>query len=346
MINYKKLTGVGLVGYGTYLPRMRIKVGEIAKAYKADGEQISRGLSVCQKSVANWDEDAASMGYAAGYRALKMAGIDAKKIGALFVGSESHPYAVKPTSTIIGEALGIGNEYMAADLEFACKAATAGVQIIAGQIAAGIINYGLAIGADKAQAEPGDVLEYTAGAGAAGLLLGKRKLMAKLVGYYSLSSDTGDFWRRAQEKYPKHAGRFTGEPAYFLHVIKAASKYLLLSGSRPEDYDQAVFHMPNGKFPLRAAKKLGFSESQIKRGMIVNEIGNPYSASALLGFSAVLDKAKAGERILVVSYGSGAGSDVLSWVTTPLINKIKRKIRREELGTVYIDYGRYRSLID
>jgi len=55
-------------------------------------------------------------------------------IEALFVGSESHPYAVNPTSTIIGELLGIGNNYLATDLEFACKAGTTGIEIMAGLI--------------------------------------------------------------------------------------------------------------------------------------------------------------------------------------------------------------------
>src|SRR3972149_5960182 len=132
MMYYKKLREVGIVGYGSYVPRYRLKAAEIARAHGAASDQVERSLLVGEKSVANWDEDSATMAYMASARALSMAGFAPIKIGAVYVGSESHPYAVKPTSTIVGEALGGGHDYMAADLEFACKAGNARIQIVAG----------------------------------------------------------------------------------------------------------------------------------------------------------------------------------------------------------------------
>jgi hydroxymethylglutaryl-CoA synthase len=347
VINYKKLTGMGIVGYGTYVPRARISVREIAAAHQMNGENFENNLGIYKKSVANWDEDAATMAYMAASQALDMAQVKPELIGAVYAGSESHPYAVKPTASIVGEALGIGNEYLAADLEFACKAGTSGVQILAAQIAAEIIDYGVAIGTDKAQAEPGDVLEYSAAAGAAALILGKKKIVAKLLGMYSYASDTADFWRRAEQKYPKHAGRFTGEPAYFKHVIAATEAYLKLSNTGVGDWDQVVFHMPNGKFPARVAEKLGFSKDQLALGFIVSEIGNPYSASTLLGICRVLDLCMKQTKILAVSYGSGSGSDVLAFETTPLLlEKRLGKGKWHKQKTYDLDYGKYRVLTD
>jgi hydroxymethylglutaryl-CoA synthase len=54
---------------------------------------------------------------------------------------------------------------------------------------------------------------------------------------------------------------------------------------------------------------LGFSDEQIKTGLLCPVIGNTYAGSSLIGLTAILDVAKAGERIFMVSYGSGAGSD-------------------------------------
>jgi hydroxymethylglutaryl-CoA synthase len=183
------------------------------------------------------------------------------------------------------------------------------------------INYGLVVGADTAQAKPRDILEFTAGSAGAAYIVGNDndKIIAKILAMSSFTSDTPDFWRRDGQKYPSHAGRFTGEPAYFHHVISEGKKLLVQSGMQPKDFDYCVIHMPNGKFPRVAAKKLGFSDEQLKPALTVDKIGNPYSASALLGLSAVLDIAKPHQKIFFVSYGSGAGSDGFIFETTKQI---------------------------
>ncbi len=64
------------------------------------------------------------MSIEAARNALARAGIDPELLRAVWVGSESHPYAVKPSSTIIAEAIGASPHIQAADMEFACKAGT------------------------------------------------------------------------------------------------------------------------------------------------------------------------------------------------------------------------------
>ena len=145
-------------------------------------------------------------------------------------------------------------------------------------------------------------------------------------------------------RYPSHFGRFTGEPAYFMHVISEAKKLMDESGLRPNDFKYAVFHMPNGKFPRAAAKKIGFTPEQIAPSLIVDKIGNPYSASSLTGLAAVLDIAKPNEKIFFVSYGSGAGSDGFIFQTTKNIStKQSKSIKVESQieDNVYIDYPQY-----
>ena len=168
----------GIVGYGAYVPSYRIKVEEIAKVWGDDPESISNGLVVNEKSVPASDEDTATIAVTAARNALKRAEIDPQKLGAVYVGSESHPYAVKPTATIVAEAIGATPELTAADLEFACKAGTAGIQAVMGEVDSGMIDYGLAIGADTSQGAPGDALEYTASAGGAGYIIGKKNTIA------------------------------------------------------------------------------------------------------------------------------------------------------------------------
>lgn len=318
----------GIVSYGTYVPKYRVRTADIAAAWNKSPEEIIRALGVREKSVPGVDEDAVTMATDAAAESLSLFNGNLSDVGALFVGSESHPYAVNPTSTIVGEMLGIGNKYLAADLEFACKAGTAGMQIAASLVTSGQVKYAMAVGVDTAQSKPHDALEYTSAAAAASFVIGKRKVIAELFSYTSFSSDTPDFWRRDGIKYPSHAGRFTGEPAYFAHVLGAAQQLLTKSKTDISDVDYCVFHMPNGKFPRDVAKRLGFSDSQLAPSLVVDAIGNPYSASSMMGFASVLDDAKPDKTIFMVSYGSGAGSDAFLWKTTQEITLFHEKQKK------------------
>ena len=347
MINYKQFTKVGIVGVGGYVPKYRLKVEEVAKSRGKDGKKIGGSLGVEQKAVADKDEDTVSLAVEAGRRALERAGLRASKLGAVLVGSESHPYAVKPTGSMVAEILGVGNEYITADLEFACKAGTTGMAMIAGMIEAGMIDLGLAIGADVAQSQPGDALEFTAAAGAAGVILGNKKhsWLAELNYYGSFNSDTPDFWRREGEKYPKHAGRFTGEPAYFKHVVEGARRFLRKTKEKIGEFDQVILHMPNGKFPKRAGQRLGVEGEKMEKGFLVREMGNPYSASAMLGLVRVVEEGKRGEKILMTSYGSGAGSDSFSMKIKKKIDEKKGDLAGQLAKVERISYAEYLKLV-
>lgn len=334
----------GIVSYGAYIPRYRIKIEEIAKVWGDNPNSIIDGLMVYEKSVPDMDEDTITIAVEAARNAINRANVNPEKIGAVFTGSESHPYAVKPTSTIVAEAIGATPNLTAADFEFACKAGTAAMQACAGMVESDMIELGLAIGADVSQGAPGDALEYTAAAGGVAYIIGKENIVAKIESTYSFTTDTPDFWRREGKPYPEHGGRFTGEPGYFKHVTSAASGLMERLGTKPSDYNYAVFHQPNGKFPTRVAKMLGFSGEQIKPGLVVSRLGNTYSGSCMMGLAAILDIAKPGDRIFMTAFGSGAGSDAFSFSVTDRIDEIRNGAPSvEELlaNPIYINYATY-----
>ena len=335
---------VGIVSYGAYIPRFRIKVEEIAKVWGDNANSIIESLMVYEKSVPDTDEDTITIAVEAARNAVNRANVNPEKIGAVFTGSESHPYAVKPSSTIVAEAIGATPNLTAADFEFACKAGTAAMQACVGMTESDMIDLGLAIGADVSQGAPGDALEYTAAAGGVAYIIGKENILAKIESTYSFTTDTPDFWRREGKPYPEHGGRFTGEPGYFKHVTSAASGLMEMLGTKPSDYDYAVFHQPNGKFPTRVAKMLGFSSEQIKPGLVVSRLGNTYSGSCMMGLAATLDIAKPDDRIFMTAFGSGAGSDAFSFSVTDRIDEIRNGAPSvEELlaNPIYIDYATY-----
>ncbi|MCD6227661.1 hydroxymethylglutaryl-CoA synthase [Candidatus Micrarchaeota archaeon] len=335
---------IGIVSYGAYIPKYRIKTEKIAEVWGEDSDRITKGLGIIEKSVPNVDEDASTLAVEAARIALKRADIDPQEIDAIFVGSESHPYAVKPTSTIVAEAIGATPHMTAADLEFACKAGTAGIQICLGLVKSGMARYGVAIGSDTSQGRPGDALEYSASAGAGAYIIGQKNLVAEINGTYSFTTDTPDFWRRPGQDYPSHGGRFTGEPAYFKHVGSAARGMMERMNTSIEDYDYFVFHQPNAKFPLRLAKKMGIPKEKVTPGLLTPYIGNTYSGAIMVALSNVLDQAKPGARILVSSFGSGAGSDAFDITVTDRIEEVRNrgtKVKEFIDNKEYLSYGKY-----
>ena len=341
----------GIVGYGAYVPSHKIETGEIASVWGADGSAWAKNLNVYSKSVPGPDEDVITISVEAARQAMSRAKLTGENIGAIYTGSESHPYAVKPTSTIVAEAISATPHLTAADYEFACKAGTAAIQTCLGMVGDGQIENGIAIGVDTSQGAPGDALEYSASAGGGALIIGKKNVIAEINHTTSYTTDTPDFWRREGQKYPSHGGRFTGKPAFFKHVMSCGLKTMEMAGTKPEDYKYIVTHQPNGKFPIRAAKSLGFNEEQYKTGLLTPRIGNTYSGAVFLGLTAILDIAEPGDRILAVAYGSGAGSDGVDITVTDNITKLDRTdtiesmIERMKIIN-YATYAKYRGKLN
>jgi hydroxymethylglutaryl-CoA synthase len=335
----------GIVGYGVYSSRFRIKEGNLERA------------------IPFIDEDSVTAAVEAGKMALIHSGVDSAKVGKVYVGSESNPYAVKPIAAKVAQVLKLGEEdeddvqgVDAVDTEFACKAATSVFKDAASLVSYSKSNIqnAMVIGTDNAQAAPRDCpggeLDMFVGYGAAAYVFGKHDLIAEIEGWYSCTSDTPDFWRRDGEPYPSHGGRFTGDPAYFKHVRKAAKKLMERLNLKVGDVNYFVAHQPNPQFPTRIAKELGFKEEQFLPSLQVVKFGNTYSAASPVGLAAVLDVAKPNDRILVTSYGSGAGSDAYSLITTSqLLDKRQRqrltvKYQAENPFLEYVDYTTYRRL--
>src|SRR3989339_1507428 len=332
---------VGIVSYGFYIPKYRIKTEEIANVWGKNPDDVKKSLLIDEKAVACIDEDSLTMAFESASSALSDVAVDRNKIKVVLFGSETHPYAVNPASTILAEFLGIEKNYLAYDTEFACKAATGALISAQALIKSGYSDYALITGSDKGMGKTHDVLEYTAASGSVSLLLGKDDLILEILDFESFSSDTPDFWRREGIRYPSHGGRFTGKPSYFYHIKESARSLFKKTGLLPKDFSFAVFHMPNGKFPVQVAKSLGFLPAQIKDSLTVNYLGNSYTASALMGLMAVLEKAKPDDLIFLCSYGSGAGSDSFALKVTKNLQRRKKDFAQTVKNKKYINYSTY-----
>jgi len=118
-------------------------------------------------------------------------------------------------------------------------------------------------------------------------------------------------------------------------------------GAKSSDFQYAVFHQPNPRFPVEAATRLGFSMKQIETGLLNPVIGNTYSGSSPLGLAAVLDVAHPGDRIMLCSFGSGAGSDAFiieAQESLPAKRKLGTPVRTLIENSAKIDYAVYSKL--
>ena len=166
----------GIVGYGAYIPRNRIKVEEIAKVWGADAPSYKKGLD--------------ARGEVRPVRPIRTRSrCPSRRRSTPSTGRDRPPpdrrrSTSAPNRTLtrssraahgVAEALGAVPEFHCADLEFACKAGTEGMFIALNLVRSGAITYGLGVGADTSQGAPGDALEYSAAAGAAAFIFGKRQ---------------------------------------------------------------------------------------------------------------------------------------------------------------------------
>ena len=221
------------------------------------------------------------------------------------------------------------------------------MQICLALVDSQMAKVGLAIGSDTINRHtcPGRIYEYTASAGAAAFLIGKEESIAKIVGTCSYATDLSDFFRVEGDRYIQNIG-VGGElyPAWeigFLdHIVHATESLMRKLDLKPEDYSFAIFQQPYGFVPFAIGERLGFTKEQIEPGVIAPMIGDCGAASALLGLVNVLDTAKTGQRILLASYGFGAGSDALSLEVMPAI-----ETKRPELPIARYLYER-KTMVD
>lgn len=300
----------GLVGFGFALPVGRVGLDVLAQSMGQDSDLFS-GLGIKTRTFASNEENTFTLCARAGKNMFEKTTVDLKYVEYCILGSETPLYAVNPTSSMLAGVLGIPETAQMFDMEFACKSATAGMAMVCEIVKHKKEGVGVVFAGDIGSGEPGDALAYTAGSAGVGMIFGNSDeypVLATVEHMTTLNRSRMDFWKQQGAQHPNHAGRWSGE--VYAEIILASVRHFLDQAKKDiADFDHVVLHMPNGKLPARVAARLGVTKEQLKAGWIVEVVGNTYSACVPLALCNVLSVAKPGEDILVVSYGSGAGSD-------------------------------------
>ena len=322
----------GIVGYGTFVPQCRMAIEEVFDMwpYPYPPDSIKVLLGLVERGVNRTDEDPCTMATDAVSAALEMAGMAGRDMGALYFGSFTNPYATKSSGITVAEVAGLPPEIRCADVQYGGKSGTAAIDIVAAQVESGRVGYGIAVGSDSVSkhCRPNDVLEFSAGAGAAAFVIGKGPGLAGIEEFVTYNTDTADFFRVDGDRYLRRGfaeeEEFVG---YDDHIKKASDLFFRKTKSAPGDYRYAAITQVQTRKTYGLGETLGFGREALAPGMLVDRIGYTGSASALLGLCAILDKAAPGDRIFVASYGYGAGCDVFSVKVTPGINEARRRLK-------------------
>ena len=298
-----------------------------------------------EKAVAGFDEDMLTLATKVGQRALESVPLTADKITRFAFASTTPPYTEKLLSGTILTGLGAPSETYTTDHTTSTRSGTeallAGFEHLAGRPA----GHALVAAADAPQASMWDPIEHGMGAGSAAFVLSGIALLAELEGHASYVSEYfGERFRPREEQVTRdlNVKKFS-EGSFVTNTTKAASSLMGKLRRKPEDYAHVVLQQPDARAPASAASKLGFQEPQLAAGMVSVNLGDLGAASVPIGLAAALEASKVGDHILVVSYGSGAGSDALSFKVVS-DRKPAFTVSGEAGRKEYIDYVQYLKL--
>lgn len=314
----------GILAYGVALPVHRIAAQDIWQVWKNMAPDMFDKMSIGERGVLGPDEDTLTLAREAGRIALERSGLPATSIGAVFLGTGTSPYATKAAASVLIDALGLPPSALAADIQCADKSGSTAIRLAAALVETGQVDFALVVAADtiNRHTAPGMVLEYVASAAAVAFILGKQDPIARLEAFATHTWDQNDYYRLEGERYIQPGAGFYGWVANWGlldHVIPAGQALFEQTGLKPEDFAKFAVPAKTGLRPLMVMGKLGLDIMQVLPYVLTAQIGDCGAAGVPLSLAHILDWAEPGERIGVIDYGSGAGCDAWSLVTTGLV---------------------------
>ena len=331
---------VGISGYGVYIPKLRIKKEDYAAAW---GSFSAAG--VAEKSVMGYDEDVLTAAAKVSRRALESVPMTADKVTRFALGSTSAPYVEKLLSGTVMVGIGVPNGAFSTDHTTSTRAGTEAILAGFEHVQANPSGKALVTAADAPAASMWDSVEHALGAGAAAFVLSSDNLIAELEGSASYASEYfGERFKARNDEliHDLNVKKFF-ESSLVTNTTKAGSALLKKLGRKPEEYQHVVIQQPDARVPATVGSRMQFTDPQLASGLISKVVGDLGAASTPVALCAALDAAKIGDGIMVISYGSGAGSDALSFKVVSerkAIASFQAEVDRKE----YIDYVKYLKL--
>src|SRR5215471_19068338 len=273
---------VGIISYGAYVPFLRLPLATIHGGKRVEGGP--------EKAVANYDEDALTMGVAAAIECLR--GLDRRTIDGVLFASTSFAFKEKQGAAIIAKALDLRRDVLTADLGDSLRAGTGALRAAADSIRAGSGKRVLVVIGDTRMAAPRSAMEANLGDGAAAFLLGSDDVIATLEHSHSVADEIIDVWRAEGDPFV-HAweDRFVVDHGYRSSVREVVSGLLAKANLKPGDFAKLVLYGPDARSHGALVRELKFDPSSQTQDPMFGKVGNTGAAFAPMLLAGALEEA-------------------------------------------------------
>jgi len=292
---------VGLVGFGAYLPALRLPREKILDAHG----WLNPGLAAFAKgelAVCNWDEDALTMAAEAARVTLPVA--KRGDVEKLMFASTTLPFEGRFGGALLTEALGLPADALCLDAGGGMRSGLTAVRLaLESDVRQGGVT--LCVASDRQQAKPASIREMSSGSGAAALLLGRDKVLARFLGASSHTTDFVDRFRPGYANEDIHwEDRWVREEGYLKIIPETIRALLRKLGMSADDVDHLVIPVAMPGVAAAAGAAVGIPPERVTDNLsgVCGDVGSAYPLLLLI---SALERARPGERILVTAFGQG-----------------------------------------
>jgi 3-hydroxy-3-methylglutaryl CoA synthase len=147
--------------------------------------------------------------------------------------------------------------------------------------------------------------EMVFGDGGAAVMVGDEGVIAEFKGAYSVSVDFVDHLRGANTKFDRMwEERWIRDVGYGQFIPQAIQGLCGKYDISPADFDKIIYPSYYGRGRKKINAKLEVELEKVQDNM-AETVGDTGTAHPLLMLAAALEEAQPGQKIMVVSYGSG-----------------------------------------
>ncbi len=329
---------------------------ELAQARDVDPNKYLIGIGQEKQAVVPPTQDAVTLGAAAAQKLLTPA--LKERISTVLVATESGVDNSKATAIYIKRLLGLSKFTRVVELKEACYAATAGLMMAKGLVAADPQAVVLVIGTDIARYGLNTPGEVTQGAGAVAMTVSAnpRLLVLDQVSV-AASDDIMDFWRPLYAENAMVDGKYSTQ-VYIDFFLQTFERYQQMTGRQLADFAALLFHLPFTKMGKKALDALlgdrdDVDSQRLRKALTASQqysrqVGNLYTGSLYLGLLSYLQNghAQAGQRLGLFSYGSGAEGEFFSGVLQPDFEKQVNDVSADLAVRQQVSVSEYEQLFN